>query len=475
MSAARVFVARSPVPADARAVFDWHASPGAFERLAPPSGDVAIEARSGPGIAEGTRVEFRTRAGFLPMRWVAVHGPVEPGRSFEDLQVSGPFARWRHLHRFEPAGEGRSILEDRVEYALPMGAIGDFVGGPFARRALRRLFARRHAVTAGDLERHGRFASHARLTVAITGATGLVGSALSAFLTSGGHRVRRVVRSEGTGDDIPWDPARGRLDPRDLEGIDAVVHLAGESIAGGRWTPEKKRRIRESREAGTLLLAEALAKTERPPSVLVSASAVGWYGSRGEAPLDEHAERGEGFLPETCEAWEGAAEPARRRGIRVVHLRLGVVLAAAGGALAEMLPPFLLGAGGPIGSGRQGMSWVALDDVIGAFHFALLTDDLSGPFNVTAPSPLPQREFARTLGRVLGRPAFLPLPAFAVRAIFGEMGERLLLEGAYVLPRRLEAAGFRFRWPDLEGALRFELERTEAGPEFEEKRAGERA
>jgi uncharacterized protein (TIGR01777 family) len=464
----RTFIARSPLPVDATTAFAWHERPGAFERLSPPWAPARVVRRSGRGIEPGSRLEIRTKLGPLSLRWVAEHGPVEPGRSFRDEQLEGPFASWRHEHRFLPGEGGGSTLEDRVEYALPLGPVGDLAGGFLARASLRRLFARRHAVTAGDLERHARVGAGRCLRVAVTGATGLIGSALCAFLSTGGHRVVRVVRSSPEGDDALWDPAAGQIDAAKLEGLDAVVHLAGENIAGGRWTPARKRAIRESRVRGTRLLAEALARLERPPGALVCASAVGYYGSRGTDPVDETAGAGRGFLPETCLEWEGAAEPASARGIRVAHLRLGVVLAAEGGALEKMLLPFRLGGGGPVGSGRQGLSWVALDDVVGAFHFVLMRDDLAGAFNVTAPEPVAQKTFARTLGRVMRRPALVPLPAFAVRALFGEMGERLLLEGAFVRPGRLTSAGFGFRWPALEPALRFELGRMTEAPEFRE-------
>jgi hypothetical protein len=456
------FVARARLPVSAEEAFAWHARPGAFERLSPPWSPVKVVHRSAAGIGEGTRLEIEARLGPVPVRWVAEHGPVEPGRSFEDVQISGPFAHWRHRHRFLPDGPDACTLEDDIEYALPLGPLGSLLGGAVARRSIERLFARRHAVTRGDLERHAAVRGQT-LEVAITGATGLVGRALGAFLTAGGHRVKRVVRSAAAPGDVAWDPGRGSIDADGLEGLDAVVHLAGENIAAGRWTEARKRAIRDSRVGSTRLLAEALARLSRPPAVLICASAVGYYGNRGSEAVDETSAPGEGFLTETCIAWESAAGPAAERGIRVAHVRFGTVLSAEGGALAKLVPPFLLGAGGPLGSGRQGMSWVALDDAIGIVHFLLHRDDLAGAFNATAPDAVPQREFARTLGRVLRRPAIAPLPSPVVRAIFGKMGERLLLEGAFVKPRKLLEAGFRFRHPGLEEALRFELGRASAG------------
>ena len=258
---------------------------------------------------------------------------------------------------------------------------------------------------------------------------------------------------------IRWDPEAGEIDPGSLEGFDAVVHLAGENIAGGRWNEARKQRILESRVKGTQLLAGALAKLKNPPKVFACASAVGFYGDRGDEALDETSAAGQGFLAEVCQAWEAATKPASEAGIRTVNLRFGVILSGSGGALGKMLPPFQLGAGGRIGGGRQWMSWVALDDVIGAIHHALLTDTVAGPVNVVSPTPMTNAEFTKTLGRVLVRPTIFPMPVFAAKLALGEMAEELLLAGQRVLPKRLEAADYRFRFNDLEDALRHVLGR----------------
>jgi len=291
--------------------------------------------------------------------------------------------------------------------------------------------------------------------VLVTGARGLVGSVLVPFLTSGGHAVTRLVRSTPRPGqaEVPWDPAAHSIATPALEGLDAVVHLAGENIAA-RWTAEKKARIRDSRVQGTRLLCDALAQLVKPPQALVCASAIGYYGDRGETILREESAPGTDFLAEVCQAWEAAAAPAAQRGIRVVYLRFGVVLSAAGGALAKMLTPFRLGVGGVIGSGQQYMSWVALDDVLGAIHHALMTETLHGPVNVVAPQPVTNQEFTKTLGKILGRPTVVPLPAFVARLAFGEMADALLLASTRVVPERLLASGYAFRYPELEGALR---------------------
>ncbi len=293
--------------------------------------------------------------------------------------------------------------------------------------------------------------------VVVSGAGGLVGAALVPALAAAGHGVVRLVRRAPRGpDEIPWDPERGSLDPRALEGCDAVVHLAGAPLAV-RWTAARRRAIRESRVAGTRLLAQRLAALERPPRVLVSASAMGIYGDRGDTVLTEESAPGSGFLADLCRAWEEAAKPAAARGIRVVHPRTALVLAPRGGALARLLPPFRLGLGGRVGRPGAWWSWIALDDLLAALRFALEEERLRGPFNAASPQPVTGAEFARTLARVLRRPALLPVPAAALRLAFGVMAEETLLASVRLAPARLAAAGFAFRFPALEDALRHVL------------------
>lgn len=292
------------------------------------------------------------------------------------------------------------------------------------------------------------------MKILVTGSSGFIGSALVPFLEAQGHHVIRLVRSAPKVGEISWDPAAGRLDATALEGLDGVVHLAGDPIAEGRWNPEKKARIRESRTQGTGLLAETLAHLSRPPRVMVCASAIGYYGDRGDDLLREESPAGTGFLAEIGQLWEAAAEPAARAGIRVVHLRIGVVLSAKGGALKKMLPPFQLGIGGKLGTGKQYMSWIALDDIVGAMHHALITEILRGAVNGVAPNPVTNAEFTKTLGRVLHRPILFPVPAFALRLMFGELADEVLLASMRVEPSQLLKAGYRFRYTDLEEALK---------------------
>jgi uncharacterized protein (TIGR01777 family) len=295
--------------------------------------------------------------------------------------------------------------------------------------------------------------------VAVTGSGGLVGSALVPFLTTGGHTVIRLVRRSVSAGDVLWDPAEGVRDLPRLEGVEAVVHLAGENIAAGRWTARRKEEIRRSRVEGTRRLGESLAKLARRPEVLVSASAVGLYGRRGDEVLTEGSPPGDDFLARVCREWEAATRPASQAGIRVVHLRFGTVLSPAGGALKAMLPAFKLGAGGRMGSGEQYVSWIAIDDAIGAIHHAVCTRSLAGAVNGVAPAPVTNAEFTRVLARVLSRPAIVPWPAFALRLAFGEMADALLLSSQRAVPVRLQASGYRFQYPELEGALRHVLGR----------------
>jgi uncharacterized protein (TIGR01777 family) len=295
--------------------------------------------------------------------------------------------------------------------------------------------------------------------VLVSGASGLVGSALVPALQSDGDEVVRLVRlvrdrPAASPAEIAWDPAAGSFDASRLPGIDAAVHLAGESIASGRWNAEKKRRIEESRVRGTALLARTLADLPAPPKVVVSASAMGYYGDRGDEELTERSSPGTGFLPDVCRKWEAALEPAASKGIRVVPVRWGLVLSRRGGALPRMLLPFRLGLGGTLGDGRQYMSWITLDDAVGVLRHALRTEHLAGPVNGASPEAVTNRAFTKALGRALSRPAVLPVPAFAVRLLFGEMGDALLLSSARLVPARLAESGFRFRDPSIEPALR---------------------
>ncbi len=471
------------MPAPRGMLAAWHFAHGALQRLLPPWQSVDVE--SAEPLAEGSRTVLRLSAGPLRARWIAVHEGVRPGHSFVDRAERSPFARWRHEHLFlDRTDPSQSQLVDRIRYALPWPARippVSLLAGPMARAQLQRMFAFRHERTARDLRRHMEHRARAGdrpLTIAVTGATGLVGSALCAFLETGGHHVIRLVRGRGAaasaappraGDargtgapsprDVPWNPT-GDWDASPLSGIDAVVHLAGENIAAGRWSAARKASILRSREEGTRSLVRALAALANPPQVLVSASGVGYYGHSDAPAIDESGPAGAGFLAEVAQRWEQATEPAPVRGIRVVRLRIGVVVTARGGVVGRLHTPFNFGAGGPVGSGRQGMSWISLDDLLGAVLHVIGTPSLAGAINAVAPHPVTQREFAKAMGRAMRRPAFAPLPAFVVKLMFGEMGRELLLSGQFAVPSALIASGFRFDSPRIAEAMAFEFGRA---------------
>lgn len=294
------------------------------------------------------------------------------------------------------------------------------------------------------------------MRVAVSGSGGLIGAEVVSALSAAGNEVVRLVRRDPVPGEnaVRWDPGKGISGPEGLSGLDAVIHLAGESIAAGRWNAARKAAIRESRVKGTRILCEALAALPVPPATMVCASAIGWYGDRGEEVLTEESAPGSGFLAEVCRDWEAATTPAAGRGIRVVSLRIGVVLTPKGGALARMLPPFRAGFGGVLGNGRQYVSWIALDEIPGIVLHVLANRDLRGPVNAVAPRPVTNREFTGALGGVLSRATPFPVPAFALRLALGEMADALLLASTRVAPRRLEETGYRFRFPELHGALR---------------------
>jgi uncharacterized protein (TIGR01777 family) len=464
---------KSRVEAPARDVFDWHARPGAFERLVPPWMNVRLQRRD--GIRNGQKAVMSVGLGPVRKRWVARHEGYEDGRQFRDVQEEGPFEAWAHTHHFEPLGtEGEngeagaaSVLHDHIAYEVPLGGLGRVVAGGAVRSQIEHQFAYRHRITRQDLALHQRYAESGRLTVAISGASGLVGRSLQALLTSGGHAVRPMVRhrdqARASDAAMYWNHREGAIDAEALEGVDAVVHLAGENIFAPRWSASKKERIYASRAQGTRLIADTLASLDDPPEVFVSASAIGYYGDRGAEKLTEESAPGDGgFLTAVCREWETATQPAAQAGIRTVNARFGIVLSPAGGALQLMRPAFLSGLGGTVGDKEQYLPWVALDDVLGALHRALMRGSLEGPVNVTGPAPATMQDFTDTLARVMRRPSVFHVPERVVSTAMGDAADEFLLTSARVLPRRLSDDGYDFLYPTLEGALRHQLGRTMA-------------
>ena len=442
----------SVVCAEPEEVFAWHSRPGAIRRLMPPWQPVRV-VREAPSIRDGEAVLA------LPggLRWVARHDPdsYDEPRQFADVlqpplggTILGRGLRWRHTHQFAPAVTRGTLVTDILDTQVPA-------------TALRAMFAYRHRQLAGDLIVHARAREVCPepLTVAVTGASGLIGSQLTALLSTGGHRVIKLVRHEPRQrDERHWNP--DDPDPELLAGADAVIHLAGASIAG-RFTADRKREILFSRTGPTRALATLAAKGGPRLRAFVTASAIGFYGAdRGDEVLTESSERGDGFLADVASAWEKAAGPATAAGVRTVQVRTGIVQTPRGGMLRLLYPLFEAGLGGPIGGGAGWQAWIEIDDLLDIYLRAVTDPDLSGPVNAVAPGPARNAEYARTLGRVLGRPAVIAVPAFGPRLLLGADGAKELAEASQrVRPAVLTAAGHQFRYPELAPALRHVLGR----------------
>jgi len=457
----------SPMPASAAVLQQWHQSPGALRRLMPPWMKAEVVEQSGAN-APGDWVRLHASvAGPVGFDWTVVHEalPEPDALGFADVQLSGPFESWRHEHRYLPRTEDTSQLEDRLMYQLRAGSLGEGVAGGWVTSILDRMFELRHLRTWNDLVRMQDAGFQRPLKVAVTGASGLIGRRLIPFLQGGGHEVFSLVRRDPQNDhEIHWNPATGEIDAVSLEGIDAVVHLAGVSIAGGRWSASRKEAILRSRVDGTRLLAKTLARLQSRPSVFVSTSAVGFYGDTGEQTVTEESPAGTGFLADVCVQWEAAADPAREAGIRVVHPRFGVVFAGDGGMLPLIALPFKAGVGGKLGNGQQGMPWIGLEDLIGVLLTSIADERLEGPVNAVSPQRTTNAEFTRAMGEALGRPTILPVPAAPMKLAGGELAESLILVSQHVAPARLESVGFHFAFPRLVDTLRIELGKSGLQP-----------
>ena len=430
-----IFSYKSPFSVDRDSLFNWHKRPGAFERLTPPWVKV-ISVRGADSIEEGARVNIKVKEGLITTHWAIRHGTYKHGCLFSDVLEKGPFSFWHHEHKFTSEPGATSSLEDLIHYKPFGGVLAEKVLGGFIDKKLKSLFRYRHALLRQDME---RFSHTKPQKVLVSGGTGLIGSALVALLKTQGHEVVLLSRSPGEGR-IVWDPQSQELDSGQLEGFDAVFHLAGEGIMG-RWTAPKKKRIYESRVEGTRLLCKTLAGLKKQPKVLVSTSGIS-------------AGYGQGFLAEVGSAWEGATAAARDAGIRVFIPRVSVVLSPAGGALKSMLPIFRLGLGGRIGSGKQHMSWIAMDDLVDIFYTAMLNEAYVGPVDIVAPEVPTNKAFTKTLAQCLRRPALLPVPAFLIKMLLGEVAQETALADVPATSAGLDALGYHFRYPTLRKALK---------------------
>jgi len=453
-----LFTKKSRIEAPVEEVFSWHENDGAIERLSPPWDRAGLVSKT-PGIQTGTEVRLKIRPfGPIPVSWTARHTGYEKNRFFRDRQVRGPFSRWIHTHNFMPDGDDACIMEDVIEYALPMAPFVPAMLEKNVASRLERIFSYRHRTLAGDIACHKKY-DLSPMNILVSGAGGVIGSTLVPFLRTGGHRVGRIVRTPDrqtgnkNGLDCFCDPAGGWIDEGKMENTDAVIHLAGENIGSGPWTRRKKRRILESRTRTTALIARALSKLENPPKVFACASAIGYYGDRDGEILTEQSASGDDFISHVCREWEASALPAVAAGIRCVFLRIGIVLTPAGGALKMLLPVFSAGLGGRIGRGNQHMSWIGIDDVAGSILHILSDDAMEGPVNVVSPEPVDNERFTEILGRVAGRPAPFAVPEKCINAVFGQMGRETILSDTRVVPEKLLNAGYAFRHRDLGAAL----------------------
>ena len=458
----QVFRAASLFPCSASELYAWHSRPGALERLIPPWENTTVVSRRG-GLDPGGQVVMRLHAGPIPYHWHARHIENQPGLMFRDIQERGPFARWTHTHRFSDA-PGGALLEDQIEYALPAQRLLPGWTTALVDKVLQRTFAYRHATLRDDILLHGR-CDAPPLRILISGAGGVLGSALRPLLTTGGHEVWTLVRRQPdrSRNEVYWNPEAGQLNLAGLPPFDGVIHLAGDNIGEGRWTDAKKRRVIDSRVLGTGLIAHTLASQPARPRVLLSASAVGFYGNCLDCCMREEDAPGQDFISDVCSLWENAAAPAQDAGIRTVFLRIGVVLTPRGGALQRLLTTSALGFPARFGAGDQYISWIGINDMVGAIHHALTCEALVGPVNIAAPQPATNAELLRTLAQVMGRPRLPPVPAVLLQSLYGQMASEVLLGGCRVSTDKLQQSGYRFRHADLATALGHLLGKPEPG------------
>jgi len=453
-----LFTSQKLYPCSAEALYDWHARPGALERLLPPWEKAEILSTSG-SISPGSEVKLRMKFGPFPFIFKAKHLQAVPNEMFQDIQIKGPFAKWSHSHFFNQE-KGGCLLVDKISYRLPLH---NFLP-PFVLRLvendLRKMFIFRDNRLQADIMAHEKY-STVPLRLLITGASGSLGRDLVPFLTTGGHKVWTLVRRQPdtARNEIYWDPEKEILDYQKIPEIDGVIHLAGAYIGLNRWTKKSKEQVLSSRIKGTRLLSETICKMVKRPKVFLCASAVGYYGNCHDRITDENHPPGTDYISEVCSRWEQSAGAVQSSGIRTVFMRLGIGLTPRGGALQRILSTSPLGVHNSIGSGNQYISWVSNDDIISAMLHILATPDLHGPVNIAAPNPVTNREFMQTLAKITGRPSIFPVPAKPLLLIYGQMASEILLSGCRVSTDKLTNSGFVFRHGRLEDALRCMLGR----------------
>ena len=439
-------------------IWNWYDSPGAFRRIMPEwEGIDPIQAGK---LVDGDETIFKVSLGPIKRTWLARHHSVKEGVGFSDRMIKGPFGAWNHQHTFESKGES-TIVNDHVEYKLPLHFLTGWTAPFTVKPRMNQMFRYRTDIVMNDLKQIQKTSHLPRQRVLVSGSTGMIGLQLCAFLEAAGHEVHRLIRPStklpkdvSSENVVVWNDLSGEIIAGEFENFDSIIHLAGAGIGDKRWSAKRKKLIRDSRVIPTTNLSKIIANLKNPPKSFLCGSAVGYYGNRGTEVLDEKSKSGDDILASICREWEESTRVAKDAGIRVSFLRTGIVISPLGGALAKLLFPAKMGAGGPVGGGKQMQSWISLDDEIYAIHHLMMDESSEGPYNLSAPTPVNQKTFAKTLGKVLRRPAFAPLPGFMIKIMFGEMGQKLVLEGQDVRPNRLLESGFEFTFDDLESCLR---------------------
>jgi uncharacterized protein len=380
-------------------------------------------------------------------------------QQFQDRQIKGPLAYWCHTHQFEPVNETKSQLTDKIEYRLPGFGLGELMMGNHIKDKLNRIFRYRHRVLNRDLNLHRQFLGQKRLKILISGGGGILGSALIPFLTTGGHQVIRLVRNRNqiSKKQVYWNPDSGEIDKKNIGSVDVVIHLAGENIGEGRWTPDKKKRIIDSRINSTKLLVKLMNELPDKPRVFLSASAIGFYGNRKDQALTESTQPGKDFISEVCQLWESEALKAENNRIRTCLLRIGVVLTPSGGALSRLHGLFKMGLGAKLGNGNQYLSWVGMDDVLSSIYFLVFNQNINGPVNLVSPHPVTNREFTKTLAEILNTNANKTIPNWIIQKSFGQMGNEIVLSSTKVKPDVLTSHQYKFIHHNLKDYLKEQL------------------
>jgi uncharacterized protein len=444
------------VPVDT--VFNWHARPGALNRMAPPWDPLQVISTD-ESILPGSQSLLKMKMGPFSYRWLAEHQNYIVNQQFQDRQIKGPLAYWCHTHQFKPVNETKSQLTDKIEYCLPGFGLGELMMGNHIKDKLNRIFRYRHRVLNRDLNLHQQFSGQKPLKILISGGGGILGSALIPFLTTGGHQVIRLVRNRNqiSKKQVYWNPDSGEIDKKNIGGVDVVIHLAGENIGEGRWTPDKKKRIIDSRINSTKLLVKLMNELPNKPRVFLSASAIGFYGNRKDQALTERTQPGKDFISEVCKLWESEALKAENNSIRTCLLRIGVVLTPSGGALSRLQGLFKMGLGAKLGNGNQYLSWVGMDDILSSIYFLIFNQNINGPVNLVSPHPVTNREFTNTLAEILNTHANKTIPEWIIQKSFGQMGNEIVLSSTKVNPDVLTSHQYKFIHHNLKDYLKEQL------------------